>query len=192
MVAQTATHFINHVIPAATEYWQAEMALSQAMDSGDADLIATAKVTAWRKAAEVSVAIDGLTDRAHRETGATKTAIRTAVATLCTYNGGPVRDGSFDRVRGAANAYKHQTLNDATLPITSDADILTVGLGYGLDGWGVGKMGGTEVIIRQTDGRKFKFLGDVPAVLRGWAAYIVAQGGALAPGIVFGPTLINP
>ncbi len=35
-----------------------------------------------------------------------------------------------------------KTWNDSRLPITSDDDVLVVGLGYGLDGFGVGKYGG--------------------------------------------------
>jgi hypothetical protein len=35
-------------------------------------------------------------------------------------------------VRGVAKAYKHENLTDLTLRITSDADILVVGLGLGL------------------------------------------------------------
>lgn len=62
-------------------------------------------------------------------------------------------------MRGVANAYKHQNLSDPTLPITSDADVLVVGLGYGLDG--VGKFGGVEVIVRESAGPSLKFLGDV-------------------------------
>jgi len=49
------------------------------------------------------------------------------------------RVGALERVRGVANAYKHQNLNDPKLPISSDADVLVVGSGYGVDGYGVGK-----------------------------------------------------
>lgn len=35
-------------------------------------------------------------------------------------------------------------LTDPTLPITSDNDVLVVALGYGPDGYGVGKFDGEE------------------------------------------------
>ena len=189
---RTAAHFIDHAIPAAQDYWDSELSLSSAIEQGDADEIERARKTVVRMAANVAIAIDGLTDRAARELNQTKSQIRAAVTLLCNYPGGVPRTGAFGRVRGVANAYKHADLHDPTLPITTDNDILTVGLGYGLDGWGVGKMGGEEVIVQETDGTKYKFLGDVPTVLCGWANYIKTSGGALpSQPINFGPNEIH-
>jgi len=186
MLAQTIAHFVEYVIPAATDYRNAELALSAAIESNNQDQIEGAKNSVLRQAANVSVAIDGLTDRAALELALSKTQIRAALPPLCTYLDGGMRQGAFERVGGVANAYKHAMLTDPRHPITSMADVITVALGYGLDGYGVGKMGGMEVIVTQTNGTRFKFLGDVPAVLRGWAAYIIAQGGILPAGLAFG------
>ena len=38
-------------------------------------------------------------------------------------------------------------LTDTSLPISSINDVLVVGLGFGLDGYGVGKFGDVEVIV---------------------------------------------
>jgi hypothetical protein len=192
MLDRTVAHFIDHAIPAAHDYWDAEIALSAAMDRGDPDEIERAKKTAVRMAANAAIAVDGLTDRALGELNQNKTQIRAAVTLLCNYPDGGSRTGALARVRGVANAYKHANLNDATLPITTDNDILTVGLGYGLDGWGIGKMGGVEVIVQETDGTRYKFLGDVPTVLRGWADYLKANGATLPTvPINFGPNEIH-
>jgi hypothetical protein len=85
-------------------------------------------------------------------------------------------------VRGVANAYKHQDLNDPTLPITSDAEVLVIGLGYGLDGFGVGKRGGVEVLVHETGGDKFKFLGDVPTAIAAWFEFLAVNGATLPAG----------
>jgi len=189
---RTVAHFVDHVIPAANDYLNAEMALSAAMDSGEPLEIERAKKTAIRMAANVAVAIDGLTDRAVGELNKDKKYIRAAVTPLCIYPDGGQRTGAFGRVRGVANAYKHADLNDTTLPITTDNDILALGLGYGLDGYGVGKMGGVEVIVQETDGTKYKFLGDVPTVLRGWADYLKENGAVFPTGpINFGSIEIH-
>ncbi|MFZ1010638.1 MAG: hypothetical protein WAN65_27615, partial [Candidatus Sulfotelmatobacter sp.] len=57
-----------------------------------------------------------------------------------------------------ANAYKHDKLHDPKHPIRSDDDVLVVGAGYGIDGFGLGKFGGIEVIVHQTNGEQRKFL----------------------------------
>jgi hypothetical protein len=70
--------------------------------------------------------------------------------------------GCVDRVCAVANAYKHEVLSDRKHPIRSDADVLVVGAGYGIDGYGLGKYSRIEVMIRQTDGQQRTFLADVP------------------------------
>lgn len=85
-------------------------------------------------------------------------------------------------MRGVANAYKHQNLSDPTLRIASDADVLVVGLGYGLDGYGVGKFGGAEVIVRETAGTSWKFLGDAPTTIGAWFPFLIVHGAALPSG----------
>jgi hypothetical protein len=49
-----------------------------------------------------------------------------------------------------------------------EADVLVVGLGWGLDGWGVGKYGGVEVLVREHDGTKYKMLRDAPVSIAAW------------------------
>ncbi len=184
MLPNTIAHFVNHVIPSAHDYLAAERALSEAESGDDDNRKAQAAIVVKRRAAEAAIAIDALTDRAAGELGLTKTQIRAAIDPLCTYPTGAIRNGAHGRVRGVANAYKHSVLNDPTLPITSENDVLAVGLGWGLDAWGVGKMGGKEVIVQETGGDRYKFLGDIPAALRGWAAYVLSQGGTLPGGPV--------
>jgi hypothetical protein len=48
--------------------------------------------------------------------------------------------------------------------------------------YGVGKFGGVEVIVQETSGTSWKFLGEVPATIRGWFAFLVANGATLPHG----------
>lgn len=180
----TSLHLISNVIPAASDYEIAERELSQAYDANaPPPHWESAARHAKRRAAELAIAIDSLTDRAAQETGSSKTEIQKRIAALCYWPGSTnFRPGSSERVRGVANAYKHQNLSDPTLPITSDADVLVVGLGYGLDGFGVGKFGGVEVIVRETAGPSWKFLGDAPTTIAAWFRFLLAQGAALPAG----------
>jgi hypothetical protein len=86
---------------------------------------------------------------------------------------------SFERVHGVANAYKHSLLDKKTHVIESFDDVLVVGLGYGLDGYGVGKCGGVEVLVRDKNGDSWKFLGDAPTVVSAWFRYMRVNGAAL-------------
>ena len=60
--------------------------------------------------------------------------------------------------------------------------MLVVGLGYGLDGWGVGKFGGVEVLVRETSGDTLKFLGDAPVSIAAWFNFLAAHGAVLPAG----------
>jgi hypothetical protein len=104
---------------------------------------------AKRRAAQVAIAIDGLADRAKGELGLKIDQVRDQVATLCQLNG-VKRDGCFDWVRGIANAYKHHDLTDKRF--LSNDDVLAAGLGYGLDGYGISKFGGVEIIVNDKGG----------------------------------------
>ncbi|HVY23105.1 MAG TPA: hypothetical protein VG962_07115 [Steroidobacteraceae bacterium] len=180
----TCRHLMNNVLPAALDYEAAEKNLSVAYaeDVSSFHWEGVAQL-AKRRAAELSIAIDGLTDRAHVETGAGKNDIRNRIAALCYWPGGTIfRPGSAERIRGVANAYKHQTLNDPTLPITSDSDVLVVGLGFGLDVYGVGKYSDIEVIVKDKNGQSWKFLGDAPTVISAWFRFLVAHGMAIPNG----------
>jgi hypothetical protein len=72
-----------------------------------------------------------------------------------------LRDGAMVRVSGAANAYKHGNLNANRHPISSDGDVLATSAGYGVDGFGLGKYDGVEVILTLKNGEKRKFNPDV-------------------------------
>jgi hypothetical protein len=181
----TVDHLVKNVLPAAGDYGIAENALTQAFckDTTPATWEAAAR-TAKRRAAEVAIAIDGLTDRCFVEVNRTKSAVRNDISALCVLPGTSVsRVGAHDRVRGVSNAYKHQTLHDSTLPIASDNDVLVVGSGWGVDGYGVGKFGGPpEVLVVETSGQKWKFLGDVPTAIAAWFRFLAANGAILPPG----------
>jgi hypothetical protein len=70
--------------------------------------------------------------------------------------------------------------HDQKHPIRTDADVLVVGTGYGIDGFGLGKYGGgIQVIVHQTDGQQRIFLADVPYAIAGWFAFLKHQGAPL-------------
>jgi hypothetical protein len=73
-------------------------------------------------------------------------------------------------------------LTDPTLPITSDNDVLVVALGYGLDGYGVGKFDGEEVIIGDKNGQSWTFLGDAPAAIAAWFRFLDSHNATLPNG----------
>ena len=83
---------------------------------------------------------------------------------------------------GVANAYKHQDLSNPALPITSNDDVLVTGFGYGLEGFGVGKYGGVEVLVRETGGTTYKFLGDAPVAIAAWFRFLEQNGATLPAG----------
>jgi hypothetical protein len=178
MLKPTVDHLIAYVIPASRDYNDAEGALSAAYAAANCDQTKCQDEceTAKRRAAEVAVAIDGLADRAAQVLGCTPSTVRTAM--LSAING-TVRPGCVERVCAVANAYKHAVLSDPKHPIRSDADVLVVGAGYGIDGWGMGKFGGIEVMVHQIDGQQRKFLADVPYTVAGWFAFLKQQGAPL-------------
>jgi hypothetical protein len=164
-------------LPAAHEYSSAETALSNAYQQIGNSLAAcqTETDSAVRRACEAAVAIDALADRAEVEIGTmSKAAIRSAVSAL-TIIGTYHRQGALERVAAAANAYKHGSINANRHPITSFGDVLAVGAGYGVDGYGIGKYSGVEVILNLTNGTQRKFLGDLPYSIAGWFAFLKAK-----------------
>jgi hypothetical protein len=177
VLTDTLDHMMSNVLAAASEYQAAEDGLSQTHQAGISGEKAT---TAKRKAAELAVAIDGLTDRASLESNTAIDKIRAEVSALCFWPGSNiVRREAFERVHGVANAYKHSKLNKATHVINSFEDVLIVGLGVGLDGFGVGKFSGVEVLVRDKTGTSWKFLGDAPTVICAWFRYLGNAGAAL-------------
>jgi hypothetical protein len=57
-----------------------------------------------------------------------------------------------------------------------------VGLGYGLDGYRVGKFGGVEVLVRDKTATSWKFLGDTPVAIAAWFRCLGAHGAVLPAG----------
>jgi hypothetical protein len=187
MLGKTVDHLIANILPAAADYAAAEDVLTQVYrnDPAPAAWEAAARM-AKRRAAEAAIAVDGLTDRFKIALGDTKADIRSRIASFCFWpNSDAPRPGAHERIRGVANAYKHQNLSDLTLPILSTDDVLVVGSGWNVDAWGVGKYGGLpEVLVSETAGGLFKFLGDVPVAIAAWFHFLAAQGAALPPGPV--------
>lgn len=179
MLTNTLKHLLDNVIPAANDYERAEIDLSNAFsrDNSEASWVAEGTL-AKRRAAEVAIAIDGLADRAAIELGIDVNEIRRLVAPLCTIDGN-LRDGCVERVCAVANAYKHSGPLRATHPIQSESDVLAAGAGFGIDGYGVGKFSGVEVLVNQRDGTRRKFLGDVPWAVAGWFRFLDARGASL-------------
>jgi hypothetical protein len=196
MLETTVDHLVHNVLAAAADYYAAEQALTQAYSSDPvpASWEAAAR-TAKRRAADVAIAIDGLTDRCATELTRSKTRIRTDISALCLWPGSSAdRLGAHNRVRGVAQAYKHQDLTDPTLPIASNNEVLAVGSGWGMDGYGVGKYGGVpEVLVHETGGDRFKFLGDVPTAIAAWFKFLAANGATLPTGpIQVGNLQVHP
>ena len=184
MLERAVKHLLQYVLPAATDYDEAERGLTRAHQRDDA-------ISSWeeeaekakRCAANLAIAIDGLTDRSTDDLGFLKTRIRKEVSNLCCWPAtGAPRSGAINRVRAVADAYRHGNLNNLTLPISSDEDVLVVGLGWGLDSWGVGKYSGVEVLICEKCGDRYKFLADAPVAVAAWFRYVGAHGAALPKG----------
>jgi hypothetical protein len=177
MLKRTLDHLLTNVLPAAVEYDAAESRLSDAFNAAngnEAKYRAEAN-SAKRRAADIAVAIDGLADRAAKALHTSPNAIRRQVSALCTISG-VHRTECLARVCAVANAYKHDVLNDPKHPIRSDDDILVVGAGYGVDGYGLGKYGGVEVIVHAKNDGSWKFLADVPYSIAGWVAFLKRNG----------------
>jgi hypothetical protein len=184
LLENVVVHLMDNVLPAAADYEAAERALSQAFatDQTASHWEAAAKL-AKRRASELAIAIDGLTDRTSVEMRLSKAEIRRRVTNLCLWPGSLTpRLESLERIRGVACAYRHANLTDPTLPISSEADVLVVGLGYGLDGFGVGKFSGVEVIVREKPGASWKFLGNAPVAVAAWFRFLSREGAVLPSG----------
>lgn len=180
MLKETVDHLLNNVVPAAKDYESAEDELTRAFEKdADPNRWAEEGRRAKRRAAEVAIAIDGLADRAGLALKLAPDDVRNLVSNQCIIDGA-LRSGSIERVCAVANAYKHAGPLRAKHPINSDGDILAAGAGYGIDGYGVGKFGGVEVLVNQRDGYVKKFMGDVPWSIAGWFRFL-ATGGALLP-----------
>jgi hypothetical protein len=176
MLTNTLTHLLNNVIPAARDYEQAEDELTRALArNADPNSWAEEGQRARRRAAEVAIAIDGLVDRAASALSLTPDEVRAQVAHGCVI-GGTARPGCIDRVCAVANAYKHAGPLRAKHPINSESDVLTTGAGYGIDGHGIGKLSGVEVLVNQKDGTTRKFLGDLPWSIAGWFRFLADHG----------------
>jgi hypothetical protein len=180
VLTNTLAHLLNNVIPAVRDYERAEDELTRAF-AKDADPNSWAEEgrRAKRCAAEVAIAIDGLADRAASVLGITPDEIRAQVAQRCVI-GGVARPGCIDRVCAVANAYKHGGPLRSKHPIDSESDVLATGAGYGIDGYGIGKFSGIEVLVNQRDGTTRKFLGDLSWSIAGWFRFL-ADGGAPVP-----------
>jgi hypothetical protein len=75
MLESAVDHLVHNVLAAAADYYAAEQALTRAYnDDPTPSAWGTAARTAKRRAAEVAIAIDGLTDRASTELGRRKSA----------------------------------------------------------------------------------------------------------------------
>ncbi|CTQ77420.1 hypothetical protein [Roseibium alexandrii] len=181
ILQNTLNHLLENVIPASQDYIAAEEKLSRAFNNSpnrdDPHTWQKEAAGAKRNAANLAIAIDGLADRAAKETGISKSQIRRELRPLCLFGaGGYLREDAHDRVRGVANIYKHDEANDTSIPISSSGEVLAVGLGYGLDAFGVGKMSGPEVLVGRDPENQKKFLGDFLAAITAWFAWLHAKG----------------
>ncbi|MCW1839770.1 hypothetical protein [Prosthecomicrobium hirschii] len=174
------SHLIDNALPAAADYFVAEQELSAAYEAGQSDLSACRLEAdkAKRLAAQVAIAIDGLADRAGHALQLRPSEVRQQVGPLCLL-GTSQRIGCIERVRAVADAYKHDELSNPQHPIRSNDDVLVVAPGFGIDGYGVGKLDAVEVMVHQINGELWKVLGDVPAAIRGWLNFLSSHGATL-------------
>ena len=183
-MSPTLTYLLDIVLPSAAEYEEAELELSAVVERCDAAARVDAEKKTKRRGGACAVAIDSLSDRAAREFGMSKTEVRACVSALCVLpnGGGDLRDGSLTRMEAIAVVHKHEVASNPALPIKTDQDVLVCGSGWGVDGYGVGKYGGIELLARLSDGSAYKVLGDVPAAINGWAQFLSARGVTM-PGV---------
>jgi hypothetical protein len=185
MLDRTVEHFTHDVLPAVVDYEIAEHALSKEFGADPTPAAwEAAGREAKRRAAQLAIAIDGLTDRCAIDLGWSKPAIRSAVAKLCLWPGTNFDwSSSMERILGAANAYRHAKLDDPKLPIASDRDVLLVGMPYGMGAYGAGKYGGApEVMVRVKTGDQWQFLADVPPAVAGWMRFLSENGATFSAG----------
>ncbi|MBT9288263.1 hypothetical protein [Prosthecodimorpha staleyi] len=177
MIHRSVDQLIDNVLPAAADYFMAEQELSAVYAAATNDLSACGgeAAKAKRLAAQVAIAIDGLADRAGHALQLKPNAVRQQVGPLCSL-GTAQRAGCIERVRAVADAYQHDHLSNPQHPITSNDDVLVVAPGFGIDGYGVGKWDGVEVLVHQINGELWKVLGDVPAAVHGWFHFFLIHG----------------
>jgi len=164
---------VQVVLPAAEEYFAAEEAAS---DTATGDV-------AVRKALALCVPMTKLIEISVEEFHLAPAKVRLLVQAGCCFPGGAERPGCIERIRAVAAAARHPALSDQSLPITSEDDVIFHGAGWGIDGFGIGKYGGLETLIREKSGQVFKFLGDVPCAVQGWSNFLSSQG-VVMPGTV--------
>jgi hypothetical protein len=110
VMPRAVDRLLNEVIPAAADYDKAEKALSEASaaDPSPSSWEPAARETR-RRAAQLAVAIEGLTERAAIDLNVDPKEIRKAVTKLCrwpTPSGAP-RPEAIERIRAVAAAYRH-------------------------------------------------------------------------------------
>lgn len=177
---RTLRHFVEIALPEAAAYEKAELDLSSAyLQHRDLSLCSRQAVDARRIAGNLAVAIDGLADRAALDLGGSTTraqAIQLVSPSVTFGPGGLDRPDCLKRITGTAVVRRHAIAKDPKVLIKSEDDVLAVGLGYGLDAYGVGKDGGPEVLVQDAAGQKWKFLGDAYCALSGWAQFLSSRG----------------
>ncbi len=167
-------HIQAYVLPTIRDYERAEIALTRASRSSaiDSDWAIEAN-EAKRHAAQAAIALDGLVDRFELAYAVSKEDIRKELEQSCIVQNRP---GAAARVSGVANAYKHAQLNQNRHPIKSWAEVKAIAPGYGIDGFGVGKMGEPEVVTKDaSSGEEFKFLGDIPVLFQSFIWILSAR-----------------
>jgi hypothetical protein len=172
------SHFLNFCLPACHDYEKAEADLSKASANAKTESDwSEAGLNAVRQAFIASVAIEGLYERAMEDYQIkSKLKLMNVIGAYAKFPGGANRPDSVQRVSSVANAYKHAKLNAPHHVIERSNQVLSAGSGYGIDGFGVGKFSGIEVLINTNDGKVRKFMGDLPCVMRGWARFFFDKG----------------
>jgi hypothetical protein len=186
MLESVVDHLIRDVLADAAEYDKAETVLSRAFAADPRPIgWESAARDAWRKACHLAIGIEGLNERAAIDLGRGIRHIRLDIRARCQSPGGSPRPISAALIRAVADAYKHQDLSKFPYPIASDRDTVVVLPDFGVQDFGAGDFragksnGDPEVVIRDTAGRKWKFMSEAPIVVAAWFRFLADHGAAL-------------
>ena len=172
-------HLVEDVLPRVREYVEAENRLTEAFIRHRSEEHCAAEIAdARRKASDLAVAIDGLADRCERDHMMSRPEALVAVRPLCSYWDGGGTCPALDVIRAVAVGYKHFSIRDQSLGISTYEQVQARSTGFGQGGFGLGKFGGVpETTVTYNEGDRLeKFLSVVPAALRGWTRFLHSQG----------------
>lgn len=168
--------FESRVLPTAIDYEIAEIALSEAIEEGSEAVVHNARREVLRRGMQLASAIQNFVDYTLDAAGfSSKSVLIERLDQLTWFEPGGDLRACFWRLNAAANVEKHSGRKSDRI-IRDENDVLVVGAGFGVDGFGVGKFGGEELLLNSSDGKTYKFIGDAAAALLAGARYLTEAG----------------